>query len=152
MQHPHRTDWDTPPDGDFASYVERLTRTPPAARAAASTPARPARPATRTAARPVSAASAASAKVQQPLDGPSLRNLAVAARTVLVVLLAVHAAAWFVFGWGSFVLLALTGGAWWLLGQALPFLGGPKVALPSALQPVLDALRDAARQPPSPRK
>ena len=29
-QGPHRPDWDTPADGDFASYVERLTAAPDA--------------------------------------------------------------------------------------------------------------------------
>lgn len=147
---PIRPDWDTPPDGDFASYVERLSASgsisasapaptsaavhPPAAKvdAAAKSP--------RTREAPRLAGSA------QPLPGQELppdlaeiaRQIGVwlpGARIALLLVIGVHAIAWLGFGWGSLPVLVFMGVLWWGLGRAVQYFPG-----------LLELQRDAEKQ------
>lgn len=119
-----KPEWDTPPNGDFASYVERLTAPRPAIPVSSLSV-----PAART---PVmSSASAVSvqdvrlpsqglAHVFRPVLGglqpqPFLRVLRTA-RVVLLALTALHGVALVFWGRGSLVGLLMMAGLWWWLG------------------------------------
>lgn len=122
-----KPEWDTPPNGDFASYVERLT----AARPVIPVPV-PSRPGAKAPATfSVPAVSVGDAHL--PLQGlarafglvpgelqlqPFLRVLRTA-RVVLLVLAALHVAALVLWGRGSLVGLLMMAGLWWGLGWFL---------------------------------
>ena len=112
-----KPEWDTPPDGDFASYVQRLTAQPQAAAPRAQ----------QSSAAPESPVAAAGGP-QPSREGASLAPSQFAlgwapfdaglrtARAVVLVLVALHALALAVFGLGSLVGLIAMAGVWWGLG------------------------------------
>lgn len=123
MPSPNRPEWDTPPNGDFASYVERLS-------------------ASGAGARPVAAPSLkvgkAAAKGRLTADpqglppdlaqvlAPLARGLGVV-RAVLLLVTLVHAAAFFGLGRGSLPGLLFTGLLWWGLGRVAAMASGAMV-------------------------
>ncbi|WOI47653.1 hypothetical protein [Acidovorax sp. BLS4] len=164
MQHPLRPEWDTPPDGDFASYVERLSRMQHPAHSLA-----PGEEPGHYGARPTVVGTAAKgATVKAPvrdavtrpasLTMPGAQGLRLLrlARAVLLLLVLAKAVAWLAFAWGSLFGVVSLGLLWWGLGAAGRLLSGGSPSSPgtdraAALQTVLEALRQAARQPPNSR-
>ena len=145
-----KPDWDTPPDGDFAAYVERLTAQKPLQKA----PAAQAPAATAAVGR---AAQAPNAGVQAQALPPDLlqvmRPLAGVLRTVravLLVMVLLHGIALFLLGQGSLPGLVVMGLVWWGLGwlmQSAAQLGGAQASgMNTATQALQDRLRQVAQQ------
>ena len=145
-----KPDWDTPPDGDFAAYVERLTAQKPLQKApAAQAPA--AAVAVGRAAQAPSAGAQAQAlppdllQVMRPLAGV-LRTV----RAVLLVMVVLHGIALFLLGQGSLPGLMVMGLVWWGLGwlmQSAAQLGGAQASgVNTATQALQDRLRQVAQQ------
>lgn len=153
-----KPEWDTPPHGDFASYVERLTATPPAraARAAATMAAPRATAGTATSGRPAAAGSAQApapgqtlpadlAQALVPLLVPLMGMIRIA-RVVLLLFIVMHAIALFIFSQGSLAGLIIMGAIWWGLGWLA--VSAPKIAV-AAGNPAgfgTDALQERLRQ------
>ena len=145
-----KPDWDTPPDGDFAAYVERLTAQKPLQKA----------PVTQAPAAAVAvgrAAQAPSAGAQAQALPPDLlqvmRTLAGVLRTVravLLVMVVLHGIALFLLGHGSLPGLVVMGVVWWGLGwlmQSAAQLGGAQASgVNTATQALQDRLRQVAQQ------
>ena len=145
-----KPDWDTPPDGDFAAYVERLTAQKPLQKA----------PVTQAPAAAVAvgrAAQAPSAGAQAQALPPDLlqvmRTLAGVLRTVravLLVMVVLHGIAIFLLGQGSLPGLMVMGLVWWGLGwlmQSAVQLGGAQASgVNTATQALQDRLRQVAQQ------
>ena len=119
-----KPEWDTPPNGDFASYVERLTAARPVipvpvpSRPGAKAPATFSVPAVSVgdAHLPLQVLARAFGLVPGELQlQPFLRVLRTA-RVVLLVLAALHVAALLLWGRGSLVGLLMMAGLWWGLG------------------------------------
>lgn len=110
-----KPEWDTPSDGDFASYVERLTALPPERKVpptASRSPGAPAQtPAAGGSSPPSQALPPDLAQVLLPLLGV-LRVV----RVVLLGFLVLHAVALFIFSQGSLPGLIFMGALWWGLG------------------------------------
>ena len=150
MISPVRPDWDAPPDGDFARYVERLGATAPAAARPSHTTAVGAAEPTRLQDAPLRGESASPPTVQaHPPDlaamagqlGGRLRG----ARVVLVVAIGIHAIAWLGFGRGSLPVLMFMAVLWWGLGRIVQVLPG-LLSLPrSAENQGADAWRQRLR-------
>ena len=150
-----KPDWDTPPDGDFAAYVERLTAQKPLQKA----------PVTQA---PAAAAAAAVAAVGRAAQAPNtgaqaqalppdllqvMRPLAGVLRTVravLLVMVVLHGIALFLLGHGSLPGLVVMGVVWWVLGwlmQSAAQLGGAQASgMNTATQALQDRLRQVAQQ------
>ena len=145
-----KPDWDTPPDGDFAAYVERLTAQKPLQKA----------PVTQAPAAAVAvgrAAQAPSAGAQAQALPPDLlqvmRTLAGVLRTVravLLVMVVLHGIALFLLGHGSLPGLVVMGVVWWGLGwlmQSAAQLGSAQASgVNTATQALQDRLRQVAQQ------
>ena len=122
-----KPEWDTPPNGDFASDVERLTAARPVipvpvpSRPGAKAPATFSVPAVSVgdAHLPLQVLARAFGLVPGELQlQPFLRVLRTA-RVVLLVLAALHVAALVLWGRGSLVGLLMMAGLWWGLGWFL---------------------------------
>ena len=145
-----KPDWDTPPDGDFAAYVERLTAQKPLQKAPV-TQAPAAAAAVGRAAQAPSAGAQAQAlppdllQVMRPLAGV-LRTV----RAVLLVMVVLHGIALFLLGQGSLPGLVVMGVVWWGLGwlmQSAAQLGSAQASgVNTATQALQDRLRQVAQQ------
>ena len=145
-----KPDWDTPPDGDFAAYVERLTAQKPLQKAPV-TQAPAAAVAVGRAAQAPSAGAQAQAlppdllQVMRPLAGV-LRTV----RAVLLVMVVLHGIALFLLGQGSLPGLMVMGLVWWGLGwlmQSAVQLGSAQASgVNTATQALQDRLRQVAQQ------
>ena len=148
-----KPDWDTPPDGDFVAYVERLTAQKPLQKA----PVTHAPAAAAAVAAVGRAAQAPSAGAQAQALPPDLlqvmRTLAGVLRTVravLLVMVVLHGIALFLLGHGSLPGLVVMGVVWWGLGwlmQSAAQLGGAQASgINTATQALQDRLRQVAQQ------
>lgn len=146
-----KPDWDTPPDGDFAAYVERLTAQKPLQKAPVTQAPAAAVAAVGRAAQTHNTGAQAQAlppdllQVMRPLAGV-LRTV----RAVLLVMLVLHGIALFLLGQGSLPGLVVMGVVWWGLGrlmQSAAQLGGAQASgMNTATQALQDRLRQVAQQ------
>ncbi|MDR6152683.1 hypothetical protein QF021_000772 [Acidovorax delafieldii] len=146
-----KPDWDTPPDGDFAAYVERLTAQKPLQKAPVTQAPAAAAAAVGRAARAPNAGAQAQAlppdllQAMRPLAGV-LRTV----RAVLLVMVVLHGIALFLLGQGSLPGLVVMGVVWWGLGwlmQSAAQLGGAQASgMNTATQALQDRLRQVAQQ------
>ena len=141
-----KPDWDTPPDGDFAAYVERLTAQKPLQKAPV-TQAPAAAVAVGRAAQAPSAGAQAQAlppdllQVMRPLAGV-LRTV----RAVLLVMVVLHGIALFLLGHGSLPGLVVMGVVWWVLGWLIQSAAQLDSAQASGVNTATQALQDRLRQ------
>jgi len=145
-----KPDWDTPPDGDFAAYVERLTAQKPLQKA----------PVTQAPAAAAAAAAAVGRAAQAPSAGAQaqalppdllqvMRPLAGVLRTVravLLVLVVLHGMALFLLGHGSLPGLVVMGVVWWVLGWLMQSAAQLDSAQASGVNTATQALQDRLRQ------
>ena len=143
-----KPDWDTPPDGDFAAYVERLTAQKPLQKAPVTQA-----PAGAVAAAVGRAAQAPSAGAQAQALPPDLlqvmRTLAGVLRTVravLLVMVVLHGIALFLLGHGSLPGLVVMGVVWWVLGWLMQSAAQLDSAQASGVNTATQALQDRLRQ------
>lgn len=139
-----KPDWDTPPDGDFAAYVERLTAQKPLQKAPVTQA--PAAAVGRAARAPNAGAQAQALppdllQVMRPLAGV-LRTV----RAVLLVMVVLHGIALFLLGHGSLPGLVVMGVVWWVLGWLMQSAAQLDSAQASGVNTATQALQDRLRQ------
>ena len=148
-----KPDWDTPPDGDFAAYVERLTAQKPLQKAPVTQAPAAAVAAVGRAAQAPNTGAQAQAQALPPDLLQVMRPLAGVLRTVravLLVMVVLHGIALFLLGQGSLPGLMVMGLVWWGLGwlmQSAAQLGGAQASgVNTATQALQDRLRQVAQQ------
>ena len=148
-----KPDWDTPPDGDFAAYVERLTAQKPLQKAPVTQAPAAAVAAVGRAAQAPNTGAQAQAQALPPDLLQVMRPLAGVLRTVravLLVMVVLHGIALFLLGQGSLPGLVVMGVVWWGLGwlmQSAAQLGSAQASgVNTATQALQDRLRQVAQQ------
>ena len=141
-----KPDWDTPPDGDFAAYVERLTAQKPLQKAPVTQAPAAAVAVGRAAQAPNTGAQAQALppdllQVMRPLAGV-LRTV----RAVLLVMVVLHGIALFLLGHGSLPGLVVMGVVWWVLGWLIQSAAQLDSAQASGVNTATQALQDRLRQ------
>ena len=142
-----KPDWDTPPDGDFAAYVERLTAQKPLQKAPVTQAPTAAVAAVGRAAQAPNTGAQAQAlppdllQVMRPLAGV-LRTV----RAVLLVMVVLHGIALFLLGHGSLPGLVVMGVVWWGLGWLMQSAAQLDSAQASGVNTATQALQDRLRQ------
>ena len=148
-----KPDWDTPPDGDFAAYVERLTAQKPLQKAPVTQAPAAAVAAVGRAAQAPNTGAQAQAQALPPDLLQVMRPLAGVLRTVravLLVMVVLHGIALLLLGHGSLPGLVVMGVVWWGLGwlmQSAAQLGSAQASgVNTATQALQDRLRQVAQQ------
>lgn len=110
MPGPSKPEWDTPPDGDFANYVERLSRPPSVQRPSEAMPIEP-----KDGASTVASGAGLPPDLIQVLA--PFQGVLKLVRALLLLFAVVQGAAFLVWGKGTLMGVAVAGVLWWVLGS-----------------------------------